>query len=745
MEISPGSMISYYRISHKLGSGGMGVVYEAEDTRLGRKVAVKFLTEELQRDTATIERFQRDARAASSLNHPGICTVHAIEQHERQHFIVMELLEGETLAQRMRRGPMEIEEVVDLGVQIADALESAHAKGIVHRDLKPVNLFVNARGQVKILDFGLAKMASVGTKFEPGSSPSQLETVVDPGNLTVAGTVLGTVYYMSPEQARGQLTDSRTDLFSLGAVLYQMATGQLPFPGDTQPVVFDAILNRNPRSLEESNPGMPSGLGQILEKALEKDRAFRYQTATELKTDLLRLKRKLDSTEQKVRELSHSQGGGNEEAAQKSIAVLYFQNLSGAQEDEYFRDGITEDIITELSKIDGLRTFSRSTVLAFRDKRMTTAQVGQQIGAAYVLEGSLRRAGDRLRINAQLVDTRTDHPIWSERYDREMKDVFEVQDEIACRIADALRVKLSPQEQEALAAKPTANLQAYDVYLRAKSYSRRLTRQDSEFALQMYENAVAQDPEFALAYAAIANVCAMYHYNYERGASWIDRARAAAEKANALQPELPEAKVAQAWILYARGEYEDAQRIVRTVVERKPDTEGAYYLLLRSLFAATEYQEIARIAEKAVEASGNDYNVFIPISNALSALGKQEALKSMRDRQIQTFESHLRQVPEDARARILLAGAYADEGRTEDAMREASLAMVLRPNEATVLYNAACTFCALGRRFEALDALSKAWRAGFRDSDWARRDPDLTSLHGDPEFEKLYPEKGPAG
>ena len=745
MEIQPGSIISHYRISQKLGSGGMGVVYEAEDTRLGRKVAVKFLTEELHRDTATIERFQREARAASSLNHPGICTVHAIEQHERQHFIVMELLEGQTLAERMRRGPMEIGEVVDLGVQIADALESAHTKGIVHRDLKPVNLFINSRGQVKILDFGLAKMAPIHTTFAPSSSPSELETIVDTGNLTMAGTVLGTVYYMSPEQARGQLTDSRTDLFSLGAVLYQMATSQLPFPGDTQPVVFDAILNRDPRSLEESNPGMPSGLGQILEKALEKDRSFRYQTATELKTDLLRLKRKLDSSEQKVRELSQSQGGGNEDITQKSVAVLYFQNLSGAQEDEYFRDGITEDIITELSKIDGLRTFSRSTVLAFRDKRMTTAQVGQQIGAAYVLEGSLRRAGDRLRINAQLVDTRTDHPIWSERYDREMKDVFEVQDEIACRIADALRVKLSPQEQEALAAKPTASLQAYDVYLRAKSYSRRLTRQDSEFALQMYENAVAQDPNFALAYAAIANVCAMYHYNYERGASWIDRARAAAEKANALQPDLPEAKIAQAWILYARGEYEDAQRIVRAVVERKPDTEGAYYLLLRSLFAAADYQEIARIAEKAVEASGNDYNVFIPISNALSALGKQEALKSMRDRQIQTFETHLRQVPEDARARILLAGAYADEGRSEDAMREASLAMVLRPNEATVLYNAACTFCALGRRFEALDALSKAWRAGFRDSDWARRDPDLTSLRGDPEFEKLYPEKGQGG
>jgi serine/threonine protein kinase len=734
-----GSTVSHYRITRKLGAGGMGVVYEAEDSRLGRKVAVKFLSEEMERDPGVLERFQREARAASALNHPGICTVHAIEQHERQHFIVMELVEGETLAQKMARGPLAIGEVLELGVQIADALESAHAKGIVHRDLKPVNLIVTPRGQIKILDFGLAKFESSTMALGPESSSSQIDTLLDPRQLTVAGTVMGTVYYMSPEQARGQLTDSRTDLFSLGAVLYQMATGLLPFSGDTQPVVFDAILNRDPRPVEEANPSMPAGLGQILEKALEKDRTLRYQSATDLKTDLVRLQRKLDSGARREATLSESKGGAATEA--KSIAVLYFQNLSGAKEDEYFRDGVTEDVITELSKIEGLNTFSRSTVLAFRDKPVTTAQIGQQIGAAYVLEGSLRRAGERLRINAQLVDTKTDHPIWSERYDREMKDVFAVQDEIARQIADALRVKLSPQEQEALAAKPTANLQAYDVYLRAKSYARRLTRQDSEFALQMYESAVAQDPEFALAYAAIANVCAMYHYNYERGASWIDRARAAAEKANALQPDLPEARVAQAWILYARGEYEDAKRVVKAVVERKADTEGAYYLLLRSLFAAGEYQEIAQIAERAVEASGNDYNVFIPISNALSALGKQEALKSMRYRQIQAFEAHLRQVPEDARARILLAGAYADDGRSEDAVREASLAMVLRPNEATVLYNAACTFCAMSRRAEALDALQRAWRAGFRDADWARRDPDLESLHGDPEFEKLYPAK----
>src|SRR3989454_2450905 len=420
------------------------------------------------------------------------------------------------------------------------------------------------------------------------------------GQLTVAGAVFGTVYYMSPEQARGQLTDARTDLFSFGAVLYQMATGQLPFPGDTQPVVFEAILNRPPRPLSEANPKMPAALGRILEKALEKDRNLRYQTATELKTDLLRLKRDLDSGRRRTGELSDSKGAADR-ASEKSIAVLYFENLSGAKEDEYLRDGITEDIITELSKIRGMKVFSRPTVLAYRDKAVTLSQVGQQLGAACVLAGTLRRAGSRLRITTQLVDTHTGFPLWAERYDPEMKDVFEVHDETAQEIAAALRISLSPQEQEALAAKPTDNLQAYDLYLRGRSYARRLTRQDLEFALQMYENAVTQDPNFALAFAAIANACAYYHAHYAREDVWIHRARAAAERAMALQPDVPEVMVAQAWILYAKGQYDEMTAIVRNVIARKRDCEGAYYLLLRGLYASGKYQEVANVADERSE------------------------------------------------------------------------------------------------------------------------------------------------
>ena len=728
-----GTTISHYRILRELGAGGMGVVYEAEDTRLRRNVALKFLSAALAQDAPMLERFEREARAASALSHPGICTVHAIEQDAGRSFIVMELVDGESLATRLAGRPMEIATLLDLGIQMADALEAAHAKGIVHRDLKPMNMMVTSRGQLKILDFGLAK-------FDGNEASAQTTSPTAPprgADLTAAGTVFGTVHFMSPEQARGLATDARTDIFSLGAILYQMATGDRAFEGDTQAVVFDAILNRDPRPLEDSNPAMPAPLGPILEKALEKDRSLRYQTATELKTDLLRLRRKLEGHRSGPASVADAKTPAPR--AQRSIAVLYFENLSGVTEDEYLCDGITEDILTDLSKIKGLNVFPRTTVLAFREQKTRAADVCRQLRADFALEGSLRRAGIKLRINAQLVDAATGFPVWSERYDREMSDIFAVQDEIAHKIAEALRIKLTPQEQAELAAKPTENLQAYDLYLRGRSYARRRTTRDMDFALQMFDNAVTLDPNFALAWAAIANGCAHAQYWSGPGGTYMERAQSASLRAVALAPDIPEVLVSQGWILYASGRYDDAVRLTRAAISRKRDCEGAYYLLLRALFASGKHEELASLAEQAIEAAGTDYNVYIPIMNALGTLGREKERHAVRQRLIQTFESHLREVPEDARARILCGGMYAQEGRIDDAVRETSLAMTLRPNEATVLYNAACTFAQIDRRADALEALRKAWDAGYQDAEWTRRDPDLVSLHGDPGFEKLYP------
>ncbi len=728
-----GKTVSHYQITSQLGEGGMGVVYEAEDTNLGRHVALKFLSPSLANDETLLQRFQREARAASSLNHPNICTIHGIEQHDEVHFIVMELLDGESLADRIRRGPLDIESVLTLGVQIVDALESAHSKGIVHRDLKPANIFDTSRAQAKILDFGLAK---IDQKL---SAASNVPTAIV-NHLTSAGAAMGTVAYMSPEQARGEVTDARTDLFSIGTVLYQMAAGMLPFQGETSAVMFDAILNRAPAPIEQINPSLPPELGRIIVQALEKDRDLRYQNATDLKTALKRLKRDLDSGKHTSEPNSiHSSRTPSAPTHEHSIAVLYFENLSGMKEDEYLRDGITEDITTELSKIKRLRTFSRAVVLPFRDRPVTAGQVGKELGASYVLTGSLRRAGNRLRINTQLVDAATDFPVWSERYDREMEDVFAVQDEIASKIAAALRITLSPQEQEALAEKPTENLHAYDLYLRGRNFARRVGRQDIQFALQMYENAVSLDPNFAVAHAAIANACAQYYYYFERKQEWIDRVNAATQKAIATGRDEPEIRCAEAWLDFAQGRYDSAVDKVRAALARDPDIDGGYHLLGRALFESGHYQEVVDIMEEALAHAGENYNTTIPIHNALGALGKTEALRNYTYREIAILEAQLKKTPEDARVRVLLAGNYASQGRFDDAKREADLAMALRPDDTMILYNIACTLCEMDDAPGAMTALKKAWEAGYRNPVWTRQDPDLTILHGDPEFERLYP------
>ena len=583
-----------YRLIRSLGRGGMGEVFEAEDSKLGRRIALKFLSTSLSSDSQALERFQREARAASSLNHPNICVIYEIDEHEGRPFIAMELLEGRTLRQRITGLPLPLEEVLELAIQICDGLDAAHAKNIIHRDLKPENLFVTNRQQAKILDFGLAKLA-----FDATCGPDS-PTLASDRQLSSPGSTVGTAAYMSPEQVLGKPLDARTDLFSLGVVLYEMATGSVLFCGQTTGAIFDEILHKIPAPIRASNSALPEELDRVIAKALEKDRELRYQSAAEIRADLKRLKRDLESR------TAISPAPRSSSAQKKTltaIAVLPFENANADPNYEYLSDGLTETIIDELSQIPKINVVARSTVFRYKKREIDPQSLGRELNVGAVITGRLIRRGDMLTVAVEMVDTNSGLRLWGERYNRRAEDLLAIENDIGRQITERLRTSLSTKTASRTRRPNTRNTAAYEEYLKGRYYQSKRTMAELRKGAECFERAIALDPSYALAHAGLADFYIILGwYSYARPQDSFPTAKTAALKALEIEPNLAEPYNALGFIsLLYEWDMAASEKHFRRALELNPKYAPAHHWYSDFLAANCRLEESWSEAQRAHE------------------------------------------------------------------------------------------------------------------------------------------------
>jgi serine/threonine protein kinase/Flp pilus assembly protein TadD len=736
--------IGRYEICSQLGAGGMGEVYLANDTKLDRKVALKILPSEVvdaKSDASNdrVRRFVQEAKAASALNHPNILTIYEIDEIDSEHFIATEFIDGYTLRDRIRMGPIEPRDALDIGIQIASALCATHDVRIIHRDIKPDNIMLRHDGIVKVLDFGLAKL----TPERQASSETDSMAPTQHFLKTEVGVVMGTAQYMSPEQARGFEVDARTDIWSLGCVLYEMITGQQPFHAATTVDVMSGILSREPNSLLPHLPDGPRDYDRVVSRALRKDRDERYQTVRDLLIDLKDLRRDIDTPSQRLSTSpSHSSISAEVAAVpEKSIAVLYFESMNPGDESDYFCAGITEDIITDLSKIKDLKIVSRADVLPFRKKEVNTRQVGEALRVNYILEGSVRTAGNRIRINAQLINVRDGYHLWAERFDRLVEDIFDLQNEVSQKIVDALKISLTDSERQLLAQKPTDDLRAYDFYMRGREMLYLKGRRNTEKAIGMFENAVTIDPNFALSYAALAEAfSAMYEW-YDGNSTWLSKAIEMNQKALALEPACLDAQFGIAMVYFYHRRFAESQRTIETILKENSEFYPGYLRLGMIAELSNDLEGALKHYRRAAKLKPYDEDAWRNLAGAHRKLGNIDAANKAALKVIEITSRKLEASLDDIIVMSRLAEAYARFGSKEEANATLRRALELEPNDGLAVYNCACAYALLGEKQSAIVLLRRAYAIGFRTvGHWAKTDSAFESLRDDAEFQQLLPE-----